>query len=269
MPGSFDAEVDGAVDKKTCPYAIVAQPVTGRYEIECEGRTELIETGEVFMVGPNQPMRIVHHGDPAQGGRMAARWLHFHFTIYDSLDFTMLYEVPLRGGLQAGQQFGAIIAEYLKGVPDASPEGFDRLIHRKELAYRALRLFCSLSRPRGDWRERLHATRSFQPVITFIREHLGEKLDVETLARQAGLSVSRFHVLFQRQIFCSPMEYVKNARLGYAGRLLVSTDTPLYEIAEKAGFSHQFHFSREFKKRFGMPPSEFRRAHPFSASVEK
>jgi AraC family transcriptional regulator len=56
-------------------------------------------------------------------------------------------------------------------------------------------------------------------------------------------------------------EYVRNARLDWAAAKLVQTDAPLATLALEAGFADQSHFTRSFKRRTGLPPGRYRRAH--------
>jgi AraC family transcriptional regulator len=56
-------------------------------------------------------------------------------------------------------------------------------------------------------------------------------------------------------------EYVRNARLDWAAARLVQTEAPLAALALEAGFADQSHFTRSFKRRTGLPPGKYRRAH--------
>jgi AraC family transcriptional regulator len=56
-------------------------------------------------------------------------------------------------------------------------------------------------------------------------------------------------------------EHVRNARLDWAATRLVQTDAPLATLALEAGFADQSHFTRSFKRRTGLPPGKYRRAH--------
>jgi AraC family transcriptional regulator len=56
-------------------------------------------------------------------------------------------------------------------------------------------------------------------------------------------------------------EYVRNVRLDWAAAKLVQTEAPLAALALEAGFADQSHFTRSFKRRTGLPPGKFRRAH--------
>jgi iron complex transport system substrate-binding protein len=56
------------------------------------------------------------------------------------------------------------------------------------------------------------------------------------------------------------MRYAKNLRLDRARHDLITTGKSMNELAKELGFSNQFHFSREFKAKFGVSPTAYRRA---------
>jgi len=58
-----------------------------------------------------------------------------------------------------------------------------------------------------------------------------------------------------------PVRYLGLLRLNAAKSMLTATDRRVEEIAEAAGFSDQFYFSKCFKASCGVSPSEYRRRH--------
>jgi AraC family transcriptional regulator len=66
---------------------------------------------------------------------------------------------------------------------------------------------------------------------------------------------------FHEHFGASIGEEVRNARLDWAAARLVQTDAPLATLALEAGFADQSHFTRSFKRRTGLPPGKYRRAH--------
>ena len=72
------------------------------------------------------------------------------------------------------------------------------------------------------------------------------------------MSATRFHAAFKRAAGASPMEYLIGHRMKNAQRLLSSTALSVREVAERCGYDDQFFFSRIFKARAGMPPTDYR-----------
>jgi len=106
--------------------------------------------------------------------------------------------------------------------------------------------------------QQLHMLTNFAPITNYINQHLAENITIEQLSAIAHLSSSRLYAVFQRWFHTSPMHYIKRQRVHTAANLLLSTEASITEIAERTGFTNPFHFSREFKRLMGVPPSAYR-----------
>jgi AraC-like DNA-binding protein len=89
-----------------------------------------------------------------------------------------------------------------------------------------------------------------------IHANLEQDLDVETLAREAGMSLAAFHAQFKSVTATSPMQYVKAARLHQARLMMVQDGVSAGAAAARVGYASASQFSREFKRLFGRNPSE-------------
>ncbi len=79
-------------------------------------------------------------------------------------------------------------------------------------------------------------------------------LDVETLAREAGMSLAVFHAQFKAVTSTSPMQYVKTTRLHHARLLMAQDGLNVSAAAAHVGYESASQFSREFKRLFGLSP---------------
>ncbi|WP_415716467.1 AraC family transcriptional regulator [Maridesulfovibrio sp.] len=95
-------------------------------------------------------------------------------------------------------------------------------------------------------------------VLLYIQRNLDGDLSPETLAEQACFSVAHFHRIFKGMIGESLKEHVRRLRLERGAYRLCYTDKSVMNIALDAGFESPETFSRAFKKRFLVPPSDFR-----------
>jgi AraC-like DNA-binding protein len=123
----------------------------------------------------------------------------------------------------------------------------------REITYRAL---CGAQG--GALRALATPQSSFAQVARALRRiHLdyGQTLDVGTLAREAGMSVSTFHANFKAITSNSPLRYLQTIRLHKAQVLMVG-GTPVAEAARRVGYESPSQFSREFKRLFGGTPRE-------------
>lgn len=81
-------------------------------------------------------------------------------------------------------------------------------------------------------------------------------LDVAGLAREAHMGISTFHHAFRAVTATSPLQYIKTMRLHTARRLLAETGATAGETACRVGYASASQFSREYKRFFGVNPSE-------------
>lgn len=97
-----------------------------------------------------------------------------------------------------------------------------------------------------------------EEVMRYIRAHIGEPLNRQTLASVAGFSIPHFHRVFRAQVGESAASYVRRLRLHRAGQKLRMGAVDITEVALAAGYDSHAAFSKAFKQQFGVSPSEFR-----------
>jgi AraC-like DNA-binding protein len=95
--------------------------------------------------------------------------------------------------------------------------------------------------------------------MQFIRDHHTEKLSVEGLAKQSAMSPSHFAHRFSAVARIAPMRYLREVRLERARALLLAAGARAGDVAVHVGFESPAHFAREFKRRYGLSPSRYRR----------
>jgi AraC family transcriptional regulator of arabinose operon len=78
------------------------------------------------------------------------------------------------------------------------------------------------------------------------------------LARQCGLSVSRFSHLFRAATGVTPGQFHERQRLAHAAHLLRLTAMTVGEAAAECGFADPFYFTHRFRRRYGVSPTGFR-----------
>ncbi|MCW8130358.1 MAG: helix-turn-helix domain-containing protein [Planctomycetota bacterium] len=97
-------------------------------------------------------------------------------------------------------------------------------------------------------------------AVETMAERLAERQQVETLARLAGLSPSRFAHRFKEETGDSVIAYLLKLRLRQAARLLEYSGRSVKEVAADVGFESPFYFSRQFKKHFRVSPRAYQQA---------
>lgn len=102
--------------------------------------------------------------------------------------------------------------------------------------------------------------RILEPAMTEIHSSFTKNgLSIEHLAEICEISEAYFRRIFINKLGITPKEYIINMRINYAKQLLESKQFSVSEIALMCGYSEQCHFSREFSKRTGMSPMEYKK----------
>ena len=96
---------------------------------------------------------------------------------------------------------------------------------------------------------------------SYIDAHLGDNLSLVVLCQKLNVSKNRLYKCFHQYFNCTISEYITRKRVEKASELLLNTDLPLSEVAEKTGFNDYSYFFKVFKKSTGCTPLEFRREH--------
>ena len=96
-------------------------------------------------------------------------------------------------------------------------------------------------------------------AVLYINSHYAERITLETLARSSGYSPRHFSRLFSASFGSSPMRYLSEVRLGRAKVLLSENRLSVIEIAAAVGIDDSSAFTKSFRMRYGMTPTEYRR----------
>jgi AraC-like DNA-binding protein len=103
------------------------------------------------------------------------------------------------------------------------------------------------------------SSKSYEKFIQakqYIDNHFFHPLSLELIAGKSNLSSSRLSTLFNTYLNISPINYQISVKFKYA-RLYLAKGIPVTKVSTEVGFNSVHHFSRIFKKHFGMPPSQY------------
>jgi AraC-like DNA-binding protein len=96
--------------------------------------------------------------------------------------------------------------------------------------------------------------------IRLLSEGPGAEIELDAVAREAGLSRPHFYKLFRAQTGVTPNLYLNTILMEKALDALVTTEAPIAEIGGDLGFSSLSVFTRFFAGHVGMAPTDYRRA---------
>lgn len=174
-------------------------------------------------------------------------YVHFSLHHHDIIDLFTIYnpciEIPVNTDIR--QTFELLEANYKADTLYSNMISFSSL-------YKLLAPFfenCSLPSPE---------VMRFEPVLNYIDNNLDTKLTNETLAKLLDLDPVYFSNLFSKTFSCPPSQYIIKKRLDKAQTLLHTTDYKINKISELLGFDTNMYFSKLFKSKVGVTPSDYR-----------
>ncbi len=148
------------------------------------------------------------------------------------------------------------IHRYLESAEDAAAADIIGPAQFQELHFRLLK-----SSQGGMLRELIAQTSHASKIaraIDIINANFARPLSMAVLATQAGMSESAFYQHFKSVTRMTPLQYQKQMRMHEAERILTSGVATVTEVAFQVGYESLSQFSREYSRKFGVPPKATR-----------
>lgn len=106
-------------------------------------------------------------------------------------------------------------------------------------------------------------------AVDFIHEHYREKIGLEDIAMNIGVSNNYLSRVFTKETGVNISNYITEKRITYAKYLLEKTVLKQYEIAEKCGLKTSAYFTYVFKKEVGLTPLQYRNGEHLQSNGDK
>ncbi|MET0624267.1 MAG: helix-turn-helix transcriptional regulator [Pyrinomonadaceae bacterium] len=96
-------------------------------------------------------------------------------------------------------------------------------------------------------------------MIVFLDSSYQEGLSVEDIARAVNLSSSHLTHLFKTEVGVPPLQFLKSLRMRKAKELMETTFLNVKQVMNRVGVKDKCHFARDFKRSYGLTPSQYMR----------
>ena len=213
-----------------------------------EGQDILLKQGDLVIYGPNQ-----WHMQYAEIG-VAPRFVTITFDI-SAGDLSSL----LNRKFTAPQNTVTLLQQMLQEQEKMDAFSSNIILSRLELLL--LLLLREDKEPRAGKLQTSNAVHSENEIIRqaqqYISSHIREKLSVPLVARQVDVSPSYLTALFHKNLQISPGEYIRRTKLQESKQMIRENNLNFTEIAAELQYSTVHHFSRQFKEKFGITPTEY------------
>ena len=213
-----------------------------------DGKETLLKQGDLVLYGPNQ-----WHMQYADIG-VAPRFVTISFDM-SGVDLSPL----LNRRIPVPQKALTLLHNMLR-EQELSDE-FSNDIILTNLSQLLICLLREVSNPRDQKLQTSNSAHSENEIIRqaqqYISTHIRDKLSVPLVARQVDVSPSYLTALFHKNLQISPGEYIRRTKLQESKQMIRENNLNFTEIASALQYSTVHHFSRQFKEKFGITPTEY------------
>ncbi len=206
---------------------------------------------EVFLEGAPEGFVTKRNG----GGSLLLLGVHFTFTETYAKFFLGSLPAVIHLEQESDRESLRLSLEaIMEELRESQPGNF---LVAQQLAYvllvRALRLHLQGSRSDVGWLAALGDQR-LSAALTVMHDQPGHSWTLESLARRAGMSRSRFAARFKNAVGVAPMDYLTRWRMLLAGDRLQSSQEAISAIALNLGYESESAFGKAFKRVMGTSP---------------
>lgn len=251
------------------PFARIYYVVEGRAQVLLPNKVLDLREGQLYLIPPFTTHHCVCNH----------RFVHYYVHFYEQKDVSrqgifdqweMPNEASPHGGELAMMKHLCRLMPQLQ-LPASDPEAYDNHAKLMEILkedanrplYERLELQgilqVLLSHFLYHARERLLShDRRIQQALKYIHQHLGDKIELDTLSAKTCVSKDHLIRLFKQTMGETPASYITRHKLEQAELWLTTTSKPVKNIAAELGYDDTSYFIRVFRKHSGMSPQEYR-----------
>ena len=213
-----------------------------------DGQDLLLKQGDMVLYGPHQ-----WHMQYADIG-MAPRYVTITFDA-SGLDVSSL----VNRKFTAPQQAVALLQQMLRERDRMDEHSGDMIISQLTMLLISLKRQIEVkSEAKLQTSNSIHSENEIiRRAQIYITSHIREKLSVPVVARQVDVSPSYLTALFHKNLQISPGEYIRRIKLQESKQMIRENNLNFTEIAAELQYSTVHHFSRQFKEKFGITPTEY------------
>ena len=252
--GYFFAYPDYYVERNNLNMYLLLLTVRGTGVITYRGQTFLLEPGNAVLING-----LEYHKYLTQPGCAMWEFKWLRFSLKNMKDLDELYS---RFDLTV---FPAKSPE-LQGLFDSFIAAVDTRDEQDEIKLSAISgmIFSILYDEIRSSSTSIRSTNSLiAKSLQTIQKNYAQPLSVEALAKACYITSCSYIRLFKHMTGISPYQYLIRTRLSESCVLLENSTDSIAAIAEKTGFSSQNNYAKQFRRQYGLSPTQYRKQFGF------
>ena len=215
-----------------------------------DGKRIEIQPGKLYILPPHCNRRTWCSGVPFQ------LYIHFELSMSMGNPRFPFHVIGLTDEMRP------VLDELRQSLKRGQPDCLHNSLLAVSLCARALSLLPPQALLESEKDRRMETT------CDYLRANLDREIDLETLAARVRMTPNAFSRLFRENTGVTPYQYLLQLRYNQASKLLHSNQYSIDEICEMVGVKDRFHFSRTFKKIYGVPPAQYRKNYSSENQVQ-
>jgi AraC-like DNA-binding protein len=250
--GQAETEPSHDVPPQVYDYYLVHMVIAGKGMFRCLGKEYQLEAGDSFFIFPGELVSYTADSiDP-----WVYRWVGFRGTDVDRMlsqagigvHRSTVRATNRRRAETLYRQVERVLEESTPGS-NYSAGGYFRLL----LAEYARAAGSGLNRSRAA----AYTSEPMDRAIRWLMVQYSQQISIEAMARQLGYHRTHLSKLFKQHTGQSPMNFLLKIRMERAQSLLLQPLT-VEQVASSVGYSDALYFSKQFRKYYGMSPTQYR-----------
>ena len=223
---------EGFFDVKSRPYASLSFRVSGTGKFEVGAKHFITKPGDVLFIPANLPYKVEYS---------VSESIVVHF---DQCNYSEAENICLENSSKINICFEHLLEVWNK----------QRSINQTKSI-----IYDILDKMSNDQKMSISDT-AVANCVRYIDAHFCDpKIDIETVCSVAFISISSLQRAFAKYFGMPPKQYLIQLRMNKALELLTENELSVKKISFACGFTDEKYFSRAFKKKYGYPPSQFRK----------
>ena len=236
------------VEREKFDFSVLELVAVGEGTLWMNKKKYPLSAGSLFYYSP----RVSHRIECAEGVEMLK-----YFMILDDVETAKSFSQLLTNGVFFKQisDFADLVELFeliLANAPVSSPQT------APICSYLAQALILkAMEKKEGLLTHQTRSWTTYNRVLQHIRKHYLRLKSVNQLAKETHLDPAYLSRVFKSFHKESPYVFLMRLKMGHAASLLLKSDTLVKDVAYELGFDNPCHFSRSFKKAFGVAPEKF------------
>ena len=227
-------------------HYVIHYVASGRGVLNCDGREFTIGKGQIFVIFPRTVIK--YEADKKDPWHYS--WINFYGNEAEEIFSRMgiCPEKPVFSVTNGGE-----ILEVMSHMPTERGADIERNLEFSARLYELMSLLIK-NTVVSEKGENIYLTAAKR----YIRSHYFEDITVEKISAYVGISRKYLFAIFKNSLGMSPKEYIVDYRMRRAADFLNDESISVGNIAYSVGYKDPLTFSKMFKMKMGVSPTEYR-----------